>query len=181
MAAGVMETATLLARVLALPSVPFTERTKRLPERPGLYFAIGDDSEILYIGMSRKSIRQRWKTWHSAVNHVRKQGLEDRVRIAFVLYQDTERLKEDEKAALREFRPILNSSGVPGYLERDQQIAAEACEWIDCEEHWHHRWPPKKPPTKTRPCECHIHKSCAERAGAAFAAARKQAPPADRP
>lgn len=162
----------LVERVLALPSVAFTERTKRLPDEPGLYFAISDESEILYIGMSRKSIRRRWKTWHTAVNHVNKHGLQDRVRIAFVLYRDTSRLKDDESAALREFRPVLNSSGVPGYLERDQRMAAEACEWIDCEEHWHHKWAPLKPPTKTRPCVCIVHKSCSERAGTAFAAAR---------
>jgi hypothetical protein len=171
-----MEQMTLLERVLVLPSVPFVDRTKRLPEQPGLYFAISDDSEVLYIGMSRKSIRQRWKTWHTAVNHVVKTGIEDRVRIAFVLYGDTDRLKEDEKTALREFRPLLNSMGVPGALERQQQMAAEACEWIDCEEHWHHRWPPLKPPTKSRPCVCIIHVSCGERQGAAFRAAREQHP-----
>lgn len=151
---------TPLERVLALPSVPFTVRTKRLPESPGLYFAIRDDEEVLYIGMSQKSIRQRWKTWHTAVNHVNEHRLQDRVRIAFVLYRDTARLKEDERSALREFRPILNSSGVPGALERQQRMAAEACEWIDCEEHWHHRWAPLKPPTKTRPCYCIVHTRC---------------------
>jgi hypothetical protein len=146
--------------VLALPSVPFVARTKRLPNSPGLYFAISDDSEILYIGMSQKSIRQRWKTWHTAVNHVNKHGLQDRVRIGFVLYSNIATLKDDERAALREFRPILNSSGVPGYLERDQRMAAEACEWIDCEEHWHHKWAPLKPPTKIRPCYCIVHTNC---------------------
>lgn len=166
----------LLARVLVLPSVAFTDRTKRLPDHPGLYFAISDEGEVLYIGMSKKSIRKRWKTWHSVASHVTKSGLEDRVRIAFILYRDTDRLKDDERAALQEFRPILNSSGVPGYLERDQKIAAESCEWLDCEEHWHDKWPPLKPPTKTRPCACYVHRSCAERAGEEFAESRKPTP-----
>lgn len=155
-----MAEAELLKRVLALPSVAFADRTKRLPERPGLYFAIKDDAEILYIGMSRKSIRQRWKTWHSVVNHVTHRGMADRVRIAFVLYSDTERLKADEKAAIREFRPLLNFEHVPGALDRQQQMAAEECEWIDCEQHDHRKWPPLTPPTKTRPCVCLVHTSC---------------------
>lgn len=153
-----MATPALLERVLSLPSVPFTDRTKRLPEHPGLYFAIKDDAEILYIGMSRKSIRQRWKTWHLAVVRIQQQGIEDRVRIAFVLYRDIERLKSDEKAALREFRPALNSLYVPGYLERDQRQSAESCRWIDCGEHNHTKWPPLEPPTETRPCVCVVHK-----------------------
>lgn len=160
-----MENQALLARALALPSVPFTERSKRLPDQPGLYFAIQDDSEVLYIGMSAKSILRRCGTPSSAAGHVTRHDLEGRVRIAFITYRDTGRLKDDERAALREFRPILNSAGVPGYLERDQKIAAESCEWVDCDEHWHDKWPPLKPPTKTRPCECHVHRSCSERAG----------------
>jgi hypothetical protein len=175
MAGCVMEQVTLLERVLALPSVPFAERTKRLPDRPGLYFAIGDDSEILYVGMSRKSIRQRWKTWHGAAIQIAKEGLEARVRIAFVVYRDIDAVRHDERAAIREFRPAMNLTGFPGVLERQQQKAAEECEWIDCDEHSHHRWPPRTTPTKSRPCVCIVHESCGKRSGAAFADARREA------
>lgn len=157
---------SLVQRVLALPSVPFTERTRRLPEQPGLYFAILDDSEILYIGMSRKSIRQRWRTWHIAVVHVNRYAMDGRVRIAYVVYRDVDRLKDDEKAALREFRPSLNLKDVPGAHERDRQRDAEACRWVDCDQHDHDRWPPSEPPTQVRPCMCVVHRSCA-RQGAA--------------
>jgi hypothetical protein len=150
----------LVERVLALPSVPYPERTKRLPDQPGLYFVIRG-SELLYIGMSKKSIRRRWKTWHLAATYIEKRGLADDVRVAFIVYRDAGVLAADEKAVIREVRPEWNSAHVPGALERDQQRAAEECEWIDCDEHWHSRWPPKKPPTKVRPCLCAVHAHCA--------------------
>lgn len=152
---------TLLDRVLALPSVAYADRRRLLPEVPGLYFAIRNSREVLYIGMASKSIRGRWKTWHLAVCEIDKRRLGDQVRIAYLTYSDTKALAEDEKRAIRDFRPTFNSSHVPGALERQQQRAAEECRVIDCDMHRHDKWSPNEPPTEVRPCHCIVHANCA--------------------
>jgi hypothetical protein len=151
--------ASLLNRVPLLPSVAYAERRTRLPDSPGLYLAYRDGPEILYIGMSRKSIRGRWKAgFHDGASHIRNRGLEDQVRIAYILYSDTSSLVEDEKAAIREFRPIFNYSHVPGAYERDQRRRTEECPYINCHDHFHETIPQKEPPTEWGPCDCHTSK-----------------------
>lgn len=145
MAVNGMAPLTLTERVLALPSVSYTERRSRLPDRPGLYFAIRDDSEIVYIGMARKSILRRWKNWHSAATSIENDGVSDQVRIAYILYDDVVRLAEDERAAIRQFSPRYNYSHVPGAFVRMQQRMAEACRYIDCRFHDHIKWPAQQP------------------------------------
>lgn len=147
---------TLLERVLALPSVPYVERRARLPDRTGLYFAIGKDSEILYIGMSRHSIRRRWKSsYHDGACKIERRNLCDGTRIAYIVYTDTVRVVEDEKAALREFRPTFNYSHVPGAYERDYRRRAEECRYINCHDHFHETIPQRETPTEWGPCDCH--------------------------
>ena len=141
---------SLLDRVFALPSVAYEDRHARLPDRPGLYFAIradGEGREILYVGLSKKSIRRRWKGWHSATCAIDKRNLGDQVRIAYVVYDDTSRLVADERAALREFAPTFNYSHVPGAFERMKKRMAEECEYIGCKFHEHDRWPAVNPTT----------------------------------
>jgi hypothetical protein len=155
MAGCVMKQDTLLERVLALPSVDYTERRVRLPDRPGLYFAIGKNSEILYIGMSRHSIRGRWKaSFHDGACQIEKRGLEDQARIAYIVYADTVRLVEDEKAAIRTFSPTFNYSHVPGAYERAYRRRAEECRYINCHEHYHETIPQLAPPTDWDVCDC---------------------------
>lgn len=149
-----MKRLTLLERVLALPSVPYAERGVRLPDRPGLYFVIRDCQEVMYIGMSQKSIQRRWKTWHQVVYDVEKSGILDRTRIAYIVYSDAARVVQDEKAAIREFRPPLNYSHVPGAYERDWRKRSEECPYINCHDHFHETIPQREPPTALGPCDC---------------------------
>jgi hypothetical protein len=147
-----MGSMTMLERVLALPAVPYADRRHRLPDRPGLYFVIRDGQEVMYIGMSRRSILRRWKTWHQVVYDVENSGITDRTRIAYIVYSDADRVVKDEKAAIREFRPPFNYSHVPGAYERDYRRRAEECPYINCHDHFHETIPQREPPTA---CDCH--------------------------
>lgn len=150
-----MDSTTLLERVLALPSVPYPDRRVRLPARPGLYFAIRGDTEILYIGMSRKSIRGRWKAgFHDGGCQIEKRDLCADTRIAYIVYDDTTTLVDDEKAAIRTFMPLFNVSHVPGGYARLARRDAEECRYINCHDHFHERVPQKDPPTEWGPCDC---------------------------
>lgn len=149
-----------LDRLLALPSVGYEDRRRSLPNSPGLYFVIHADSEVLYVGMARRSVRRRWKTWHQAVFEIKKQGLESDSRIAYLLYEDTDALASDEREAIRALLPTLNFTNVPGALTRLQKREALACRWIDCGEHDHREWPQQHPATEVRPCVCIVHNSC---------------------
>jgi hypothetical protein len=137
---------TLLDRLLMLPSVAYKDRRTALPETPGLYFAIRG-REVLYIGMSRKSIRSRWQAVAQAGQaQIERRGLQDEVRIAYIIYRDPEAVVDDEKQAIRTFRPTFNFNHVPGALERVHQRNAEECDRLDCRWHDHDRWPRKQAP-----------------------------------
>ena len=48
-----------IEQVLALPSVPFSNRWQ-LPEQPGVYVVLNGDA-VLYVGEAFDSIRKRWR------------------------------------------------------------------------------------------------------------------------
>lgn len=146
--------AKLLARLFALPSVPYSERRTRLPDRPGLYFAIrGED--VLYIGMSRKSIRGRWKAaFHDGACQIEKRGLDVDARIAFIVYDDAGAVERDEKAAIQTFMPLYNYANVPGAYQRMMRRMAEECRYINCHQHFHDSIPQAATPTEQDRCDC---------------------------
>lgn len=90
----------------SLPSVRLSNR-KRLPQRPGIYFAIDSQGIVQYIGKS-ENIYARWK------NHHRTGQLEhfDSVKIAYLEFSNLEMLHELERALISWFKPPLNGSKV---------------------------------------------------------------------
>lgn len=116
--------------IQALPSVAYADRRELLPNAPGLYFAVRDGEEVVYVGMSTKSIRGRWKaSFHDGDCKITRSGMRSRIRIAYLVYQDTSGLAEDEKAAIREFYPIFNHRHVRGAHERMLRMQAERSAW----------------------------------------------------
>lgn len=109
----------------------------------------------MYIGMSRKSIRGRWKAgFHDGACQIENRGLEVGARIAYIVYSDPTSVPEDEKAAIRHFSPTYNYSHVPGAFERDKRRRAEECRYINCHNHFHETIPQKEPPTEVGDCDC---------------------------
>lgn len=102
-----------MALVLAMPSVPYARRRDLLPNRPGLYFVVRDRTEVMYIGMSRKSILRRWMFGHHVAYDIQNSGLTERAEIAYVVYDDVSRIGRDELAAIHEFRPPWNDGHIP--------------------------------------------------------------------
>jgi hypothetical protein len=148
-----------LALVLALPSVSYGERRRRLPAQPGLYFAIRKSAKVIYIGMSTKSIRSRWIGDCNVGYAIHRKEIDPAdIRVAYLVYDDISGLKDEEREAIREFSPVLNYSHVPGAYERDRRRRVEECPYINCHDHFHEREPQKEPPTQWGPCDCSISK-----------------------
>jgi hypothetical protein len=91
-----------------LPSIPYTRRG-RLPDVPGLYFAVIDDDYVAYVGISTTSIRQRWAA-HNRKRSILELGT---VRIAFVAENDTATLRAMEREAIAALAPPLNTQHIP--------------------------------------------------------------------
>jgi hypothetical protein len=125
-----------LEDVLSLPSIPYAEK-RSLPDLPGLYFVVRESAEVMYVGMSRKSLRRRWLTWHAVVYSIRDAGIADVSRIAYLLCDDVESLAFAERDAIRTFSPLFNSNHVPGAYERDKRLSAERCDRGKYCWHWH--------------------------------------------
>jgi len=106
-----------IEQVKALDSVSF-DRRKELPDAPGMYFAIVNGDQVAYIGVSRASLRRRWK------QHDRRTALHSlgSVEIAYALCDDPAVLTEAERAAIACLRPVLNFHYVSGALERDRAL-----------------------------------------------------------
>jgi hypothetical protein len=87
-----------------LPSVSLKD-LKSLPEDRGIYFAIGQAGDLLYVGAS-KNIRKRW------VSHNRLKDLKafDDVRIAYLLVCDGSDIFEIEDLFIARLAPSLNST-----------------------------------------------------------------------
>lgn len=90
-----------------LPSTPLAKRAK-LPEIPGIYFAIDRAENIQYIGRSR-NINQRWISHHRTNELKEMRG----VRIAYMKIVDVESLPEIETALIQHFEPLLNGISIP--------------------------------------------------------------------
>src|SRR5918911_859874 len=92
----------------ALPSVPLGE-THDLPTSPGIYFALIESGEVLYVGMG-ESLRQRWQKRH----HRRKQ-LEEagNIHLAWLTIDDPSLLYSVEKALIDYLDPPLNRTLIP--------------------------------------------------------------------
>lgn len=145
----------LLARVPSLPSVAYADRRTLLPNKPGLYIAYREGPELLYIGMSTKSIRGRWKAgFHDGAAQIEKRGLQGQTRIAYIVYSDAASVVEDEKAAIRTFSPTYNYSHVPGAFEREMRRREEECRYINCHSHLHSTVAPLGPLTDLDVCDC---------------------------
>ncbi len=96
-----------------LPSVPLEGRNY-LPDISGIYFAILQTGEILYIGKTI-CLKRRWEGHHK----FEELKLYRNARIAWFIYpaQSDEDLAELEKACISHFMPVLNHRG-----ERSQRI-----------------------------------------------------------
>jgi excinuclease UvrABC nuclease subunit len=92
----------------ALPSMPFEQR-KALPRVPAVYFLIGGDSEVLYIGESY-NLRSRWGHHHCLTDYEPEQEL----RIAWIEIEDDMMRGRIETALIWSHRPRLNHTSGHG-------------------------------------------------------------------
>lgn len=102
-----------------LPSVPLDGRGN-LPATSGIYFAILQTGEILYVGKAL-SIRRRWEAHHKFEEIKPYTG----ARIAWFTYpaQSDEDLAELEKNCICHFKPILNHAPGPhGFIKATYYI-----------------------------------------------------------
>lgn len=89
-----------------LPSIPFGDRKKLLPNSPGVYFVMGADGSVLYIGRANSMLR-RWRGKHAG------HGFDQAKSIRWLTVSDFRVLPEIEVAAIRRFKPLLNIKLVP--------------------------------------------------------------------
>lgn len=91
--------------IARLPSLPLAERLT-LPREPAIYFVLGQDNEVLYIGKAA-CLLTRWKG-----RHHRKIQVETipGVRIAWLSVSDASLLLEIEAALIAYFSPPLNGT-----------------------------------------------------------------------
>jgi excisionase family DNA binding protein len=94
-------------------SLPFVMMSEMpyLPACGGIYFAIEDDREVVYIGQS-VNIRYRWRTHHTQSYLCDLSNLDDarRYRLAWLIIEDLEERTSAERAFVRRFRPRLNDT-----------------------------------------------------------------------
>jgi hypothetical protein len=113
----------------AFPSVPY-ELSSGLPNDPGIYIVVNSNqTEILYIGMSKRSIKQRWSN-HQKKELCKQHGAD---RIYYLIEINTELRPRDmpsndqirlitkygvsnslsmvERFYIRMYRPKLNQAG----------------------------------------------------------------------
>ena len=88
--------------IAVLPSLPFAQRGQ-LPNIAGLYFVLGQEQAILYIGRA-KSLCFRWQTHHRMTQF---SALPD-VRIAWFAVEDESTLDDLETKAILYFEPAYN-------------------------------------------------------------------------
>jgi len=94
--------------LLALPYVRLSELSY-LPECAGIYFAIGETGELLYIGQSM-NIRARWRSHHVKNNLCDPSDLARarRIRLAGMAVDDAQDLLDLEDRFILKYRPRLN-------------------------------------------------------------------------
>jgi hypothetical protein len=100
-----------------LPSVPIDKRSG-LPETSGIYFALSEAEDILYIGKAT-SIRRRWEM-HHRTKQLKTYGS---VRIAWFDYASAsdDELTAIEKACIEYFEPFLNQTAIPDMFLGDRR------------------------------------------------------------
>lgn len=93
---------------LTLPSLPLEHRAA-LPDVPAVYFAIGCDGVVLYVGKARRLL-VRWRgTTHHRYTQLSKVG---GVRLAWLPIDDDRMLKAIEALYIARLDPTLNRSKV---------------------------------------------------------------------
>lgn len=111
--------------VADLPRIPFAARGT-LPDCPGVYAVVRADGSVVYVGLSRVSLRKRWKQ-HPVMRAAVEEGGEF---IAYSALDDIDAIGGTEKAWIREHQPPLNFHYVTAPLarahERQRQRAAES-------------------------------------------------------
>src|SRR3954470_16044057 len=85
-----------------LPSLPLQQKDE-LPDIPAVYFALGETSQILYIGKS-VSLNGRWKGHHRQIELERIGN----VRLAWIEFETEEFLEEVERVLISHFSPAMN-------------------------------------------------------------------------
>ena len=99
-------TALTAQNILSLPYVSLRD-PKRIPTMPGVYCVIHKREEVIYVGMTTRSIRQRLARHHKQVSF---DGLDD-LTVAVILNGDA---AEIERAAIAALAPRLNRYGTLG-------------------------------------------------------------------
>src|SRR5688572_10296586 len=103
----------------SLPSVPFSER-QSLPECQGLYFVVGLDGGVAYLGKAR-NIRSRWLAHHRRHSVAKIEG----AVIAWMPFDGSATLLRDaELACIAHFNPPLNGD-VMGNVDEKQVYHAQ--------------------------------------------------------
>jgi GIY-YIG catalytic domain-containing protein len=94
--------------LLALPYVMLSELA-HLPECEGIYFAIEESGELLYVGQST-NIRARWRSHHVKNSLCDPSDLAGarRIRLAWLAVDDAQDLLELEDRFILQFKPRLN-------------------------------------------------------------------------
>jgi|1186.fasta_scaffold467295_1 hypothetical protein len=87
-----------------LPCLPLS-RKRELPKGPGVYFVLGEDDEVLYVGQCI-SLHGRWLA-HNKLLEL--QSIRD-VRVSWIELETTEFLGEVETVLIGHFSPRLNGS-----------------------------------------------------------------------
>jgi hypothetical protein len=102
----------------ALPKVDITE-LRKLPAKPGVYFALFND-QLLYIGITSVSLKQRWARHHRHGDLSSVKG----VQIAYLVSSCTfEQLQEIERGLISLLNPVLNNGPVFNKAQRQASAA----------------------------------------------------------
>lgn len=98
-------TALTREQILALPYVSALE-AKKLPQSPGVYCLIFGRTEVVYVGMTTRSIRARWQCHH------KRKAILALGNMTIAVIQDGP-LADIERETIRELTPWFNYRDVP--------------------------------------------------------------------
>jgi GIY-YIG catalytic domain len=96
--------------LFSLPSTGI-KNLEKLPTCPGIYFAIDNNNQILYVGQA-KNISKRWKGKHHRLAELEKHHDNYPVRLAWFVWND-EDLLSAEHYYIKRYRPLMNGTPVP--------------------------------------------------------------------
>ncbi|WP_414644176.1 helix-turn-helix domain-containing protein [Allocoleopsis sp.] len=88
--------------VSQLPSIPFVW-CKSLPSASGIYIALSEDDQVLYVGQSG-NMRMRWRSHHKRTALI----AHNCSKLCWIDVSDTSLLAGIEKALIEWFKPPLN-------------------------------------------------------------------------